>query len=149
MELHQRKNEGLDAEDHYLGGLDQGGGGVALLEAQFADGVGGDDGGDVLLADAEGDLCEKAAVFDGYDAADELIAAGDFAEGAAAFGDVATIEFFGDEAVDFRFGDAVMAAGSFGGFEFAAVDPLFESGIADAEDVCGFARGEKALHRIT
>ena len=39
-----------------------------------------------------------------------------------------------------------MAAGSFGGFEFAAVDPLFERGIADPEDVGGFARGEETLH---
>ena len=42
-----------------------------------------------------------------------------------------------------------MAARSFGGFEFAAVDPLFEGGIADAEDVCGFARGEETLHWFT
>ena len=39
-----------------------------------------------------------------------------------------------------------MAAGSFDGFEFAAIDPLFESGIADAEDVGGFAWWEETLH---
>jgi len=40
----------------------------------------------------------------------------------------------------------VVASGSFGGFEFAAVDPLFQRGVADAEDVGGFAGGEKSLH---
>src|SRR5579871_256042 len=139
----------LDSKDHDFGGFDEGGGAFAGFEAHFAGGVGGDERGDLLFTDAEGDLGEEAVVFDGDDAADELIAAGDFAEGAAAFGDFATFERFGDEAVDFGFGDAMMAAGSFGGFEFAAVDPLFEGGIADTEDVCGFARGEETLHGIT
>ena len=135
-----------DAEDHDFGGFDEGGGAFAGFEAHFAGGVGGDERGDVLFANAKSDLCEEAVVFYGDDAADELIAAGDFAEGAATFGDIAAVEGFGDEAVDFGFGDAMMAAGSFGGFEFAAVDPLFEGGIADAKDVGGFARGEETLH---
>jgi len=135
-----------DAEDHDFGGFDEGGGAFTRFEAHFAGGVGGDERSDLLLTDTERDLGEEAVVFDGDDAADELIAAGDFAEGAAAFGDIAPFEGFGDEAVDFGFGDAMMAAGSLGGFEFAAVDPLFESGIADAEDVGGFARGEETLH---
>ena len=42
-----------------------------------------------------------------------------------------------------------MTTGSFGGFEFAAVDPLFESRVADAEDVGGFARSEESLHEFT
>ena len=137
-----------DAEDHDFGGFYQSGGAFAGLEAEFAGSVGSDDGGDVLFADAECDLCEEAAVFDVDDAADELVAAGDFAKFAAARGDVAAFEFFGDEAIDFGFGDTMMAAGSLGGFEFAAVDPLFESGIADAEDVCGFARSEESLHEF-
>src|SRR5882724_3524486 len=137
---------GSDAEDHDFGGFDEGGGAFAGLEAEFARGVGGDERGDLLFADAERNLGEESVVFDGDDAADELIAAGDFAEGAAMFGNIAAFERFGDEAVDFRFGDAVVAAGSFGGFEFAAIDPLFEGGIADAEDVGGFARWEETLH---
>ena len=140
---------GSDAEDHDFGGFDEGGGAFAGLEAEFAGGVGGDERSDLLFADAESDLGEEAVVFDGDDAADELIAAGDFAEGAAAFGDIAAVEGFGDEAIDFGFGDAMMATGSLGGFEFAAVDPLFESGIADAEDVGGFAWWEETLHGFT
>jgi hypothetical protein len=137
-----------DAEDHDFGGFDEGGSAFARLEAHFAGGVGGDERGDVLFSDAKGDLGEEAVVLDGNDAADKLIAAGDFAEFAAASSDVATFEFLGDETIYFGFGDAVMAAGSFGGFEFAAVNPLFEGGIADAENVCGFARSEESLHEI-
>jgi len=137
-----------DAEDHDFGGFYQSSSAFAGLEAEFAGGVGGDDARDLLFADAERDLREEAAVFDGHDAADELIAAGNLAEFAATGGDVAAIEFCGNEAVDFRFGDTVVAAGSLGGFEFAAVDPLFEGGIADAENVCGFAWSEESLHEF-
>jgi len=137
-----------DAEDHDFGGFYQGGGALAGLEAEFAGGVGGDDARDVLLADAEGDLSEEAAEFDVDDATYQLVAAGDFAEFTAARVDIAAFEFFGNEAVDFGFGDAMVAAGGFGGFEFAAVDPLFEGGIADAKNVCGFARSEESLHEF-
>ena len=139
---------GSDAEDHDFGGFDEGGGAFAGLEAHFAGGVGGDERSDMLFTDAERNLGEETVVFYSDDAADKLIAARDFAEGATAFRDVAAFERFGDEAVDFGFRDAVMAAGSFGGFEFAAVDPLLEGGVTDAEDDCGFARSEKSLHEF-
>ena len=103
----------------------------------------------VLLADAESDLGEEAAEFYFDDAADELIASGDFAKGATARTDFAAIEFLRNQAINFGFGDAMVAARSFGGFEFATVNPLLESGIADAEDVCRFARGEETLHGFT
>jgi len=88
----------------------------------------------VLLADVESDLREEAAVFDGGDAADKLVAAADFAEIAAARGGFATVKRCGNEAVDFRFRDAVVATGGFRGFEFAAIDPLFQRRVADAKD---------------
>ena len=138
---------GSDAEDHDFGGFDQSGDAFAGLEAHFLRGVGGDDGGDMLLADGEGDLREQAAVFDGGDAADELVASADFAEIATAGGGFAAVQGGRNEAVDFGFGDAVVAAGGFRSFEFAAVDPLFQRGIADAEDVGGFAWGEESLHK--
>lgn len=101
----------------------------------------------MLLADGESDLREEAAVLDGGNAADELVAAADFAEIAAAGCGFAAADGCGYEAVDLGFGDAVVATGSFGGFELAAVDPLFQRGIADAEDVGGFSGGEEFLHK--
>jgi hypothetical protein len=103
----------------------------------------------VLFADGESDLREEAAVFDGGDAANELVASADFAEIAAAGGGFASVEGCGNEAVDFGFGDAVVAAGGLGGFEFAAVDPLLQRGVADAEDVGSFAWGKESLHGIS
>jgi len=100
----------------------------------------------VLLADGQRDLREEAAVFDGGNAADELIASADFAEIAAARGGFASVEGCGNEPVNFGFGDAMVAARGFGGFELAAIDPLFQRGVADAEDVGGFAGGEESLH---
>jgi hypothetical protein len=141
--------ERLDAEDHDFGGFDEGGGAIAGLEAHFFGGVGGDNRSDLLFADAKGDLGEEAAELDGDYSTDELVAAGDFAEAAAAGGGFSSVEGLGDKTVDFGFGNAMMAAWSFGGFEFAAIDPLFERGIADAENVGGFARGEKTLHGFT
>ena len=135
-----------DAQDHDFGGFDEGGGAVTGLEAKFPGGVRRDDGSDVLLADGERNLGKQAAKFHFKHAADELIASADSAEVAAASFEAAAFEFSGDEAVDFAFGDAVVATGSLDGLNFFAIDPLFEGGIADAQDVGGFARGEKFLH---
>src|SRR2546430_16842456 len=52
-----------DAEDHDFGGFDEGGGTFAGLEAEFARGVGGDERGDLLFADAERNLGEEGGVF--------------------------------------------------------------------------------------
>ena len=46
-------DRGLDADDHDLGGFDEGAGGLAFAELHLAGGVGGDDGGDLLVADLE------------------------------------------------------------------------------------------------
>src|SRR5262249_54500997 len=92
---------GSDAEDHDFCGFDEGGGAFTGFEAHFSGRVGGDERSDVLFADAESDLGEEAAEFNVGDAADELIAAGDFAKFATASGNFAAIEFGGNEAVDF------------------------------------------------
>ena len=54
----------LHADDHHLGGFDEGGGGLAFAELHFAGGVGGDDGGDALVGDLEDDLGEQARDLD-------------------------------------------------------------------------------------
>src|SRR5581483_8095201 len=88
------------------------------LEAHFLCGVRGNDGGDVLFADREGDLREKIAIFDGQHAADQLIAAADFAKAASARFDCTAVELLGKHAVNFTLRDAVMAAGGLSGADF-------------------------------
>jgi hypothetical protein len=129
-----------DAQNHYFGGLDQRRSALARLEAHFFGSVSGDYRRDVLFADRERDLREQTAVLDFHDTADQLVAAANFAEIDAARADVSTLQFFGNEAIDFAFGNTVVAAGRFCSADFVMVDPLFQGGIADAEDVRGFAR---------
>jgi hypothetical protein len=130
-----------DTEQHHLSGFDQGGDGFAFFQAEFAGGVGGDDGGDDLAADGEAHLGEEAFDFEIDDTADELIAAADGAHHLAlrSFGAPGFVE----ERVEFRFGNAVVTAGGFDGFQLAAIDPLLDGGIGDTETHRGFARGEK------
>ncbi len=97
----------------------------------------------MLAADGESDLGHEAIDFDLNDAADELVAARNFAEVFAAGGDRLFVAGTVEEAVEFGFGDAVVAAGGFDGFDFLFVDPLLESGVTDAEDFRGLARGNE------
>ena len=68
---------GLGAADHDFSGFDESECLVAGLEGEFADGVGGDDGGDVLVAEVEDDFGEEAFDGDFEDGAEELVAAAD------------------------------------------------------------------------
>jgi len=133
-----------DTEHHDLSGFDQGGDRLAFFQAQLAGGVGGDDGGDDLAADGEADLGEQAFDFEVDNAADELIAAADGAHHLAlrSFGASGFVE----EGVEFRFGNAIVAARRFDGLQLAAIDPLLDGRIRDAKAHCGFARGEKRGH---
>ena len=67
----------LRPDDHDLGGLDEGGGGVAFLEGELARGVSGDDRRDALVADGEDDLREEAFDLDLRDSAEKLVSAAD------------------------------------------------------------------------
>lgn len=60
--------------DHDFGGFDEGYGGVAGFEGEFADSVGGDDSGDALVADGEDDFGQQAVDDDLCDGAEELVA---------------------------------------------------------------------------
>src|SRR5262249_34498681 len=103
-------------------------------------------GSDMLFANCQSDLGEQAAVLDIHDPADQLVAATDLAESATTGGDVAALELLGNQTVDFAFGYAVVAAGRFRRADFAMVDPLLEGRIADAQNICGFTRGQQSLH---
>src|SRR5271163_5126408 len=139
----REKNERLKADDHDFGGFHEGGDRLAFLQAQLAHRIGGDDGSDPLAADGEGHLSDQAADFDVGDAPDELVAAADVAKIAAPFRDVPVLGGAIQEAVHFFFGNAMVAAGGFHGANFLLIDPLFQRGIADSEDLGGVAWGEE------
>ncbi len=133
-----------DTEHHDFGRFDQRGDGLAFFEAHLSRGVGGNDGGDDLAADGKTHLGEEAFDFQLDNAADELIAAADGAHHLALRG-FRTLRLK-QQRVEFRFRDAVVATRSFDGLEFAAVDPLFDGGIGDAEPQSRFTRGEEGRH---
>jgi len=124
----------LRPDNHHLGGFDEGGGSIALLEGELAGGVGGDDGGNALVAGGEDDFGEEALNLDLRDGADELVPAAD------ARGDgLGSGEEFGESAG----GDAMVTAWGFDGLDAAGEDPVFEGGIAHAEPFGGLTRGEE------
>ena len=100
----------------------------------------------MLFADGQGDLGKQAAIFYGDHTANQLISPADFAVIRAARADIAALQRFGNESIDFGFRDAVMAAGSLRGFNLAVIDPLLQCGIADTENIRGFAGRQKSLH---
>ena len=102
---------------------------------------------DVLLADGQGDLRQKPAIFDLDYPADQLVAAADFPELVATQTNVPALQFFRNQPVDFAFRYAVMASRSFGRFDFAAVNPLLQCGIADSQNVRCFTRRQQPLHK--
>jgi len=126
-------------EDHDLGGLDQGGDGLALLETHFTDGICGDDGGNALAADGKRDLRHEAHRLDLRNPADELISSTDFAEVGAPLADVAGFGCAVKKLIDLLFRDTMVTASGFDCANLSLVDPLFERGIANAEDLSGFA----------
>src|ERR1700761_6108337 len=130
------------AFDHDVSRFDEGGCGLALAELHLAGGVGGDDGGDALIADLEDDLGKQTGNLHVDDLADELIASADAAEAVARDLGVASGTRL-HHRLEGGLRDAVMAAGGRDGLELAGDDPLFEGGIADAEGCSGFAGFEK------
>jgi len=137
--LLQRPN--LSAEDHYFRGLYERSGGVANPEAHFIDGVGGDDCSDGLPADGKRDLRHESVGFDLRDAPNKLVAPADAAEGLAAFGNRTSFGFAIQELVNFWLRYAVVASGGLHGVNLAFVNPLFQRGVTDTEDLGRFARG--------
>ena len=126
-------------EDHDFRRLDQGGDGLALLEAHFTDGIRGDDRGNALAADGKRDLRHQPHGLDLGDAADELISSTDFAEVGAPLADVAGFGCAVEKLIDLLFRDTMVTASGLDCANLSLVDPLFKRGIANAEDLSGFA----------
>src|SRR5882757_7070894 len=134
------------AEDHDFGRFDQRGGALSRLKPEFLRGIGGNDGGNVLLADRQRDLGQQAAKFDGHDAPDQLVSPADLPQIATPSLDVAALQLPREQAIDFAFRDAVVPAGGFYRLEFAAVNPLLQGGVADAQNIRRFSRRQMLLH---
>src|SRR5579863_8314744 len=140
--------------DHHLGRFDEGGGRLARLQAEVADGVAGDDGRDRLTADVERHLAEQADRLDPGDAPDELIAPADevlepgfhhasrvASRCPAASGLPATAAALAEQqAVNLRPRDPVMSARGLHGLDPPAINPLLEGGIAHTQLLRGFAQ---------
>lgn len=129
----EQRRVALQPDDHDLGGFYKGGDGLALFQAHFANGIGGDDGRNPLAAYRNCNLSEQAADLDVGNTPDELIAAADAPKIGAPVGNVSALGCAIEEAVNFFFGDAVMAARGLHRADFLLVDPLFHRGIADPE----------------
>ena len=130
------------AKNHYLGRFDQGGDGLALLEAHLANCVRRDNGRNALTANRERHLGHQPLSFDIRDAADQLIPSAHFSEIVAALAHVAGFGCAIQKLVDLLLRNAMVAAGSFDCSNLAFVDPLFERGIADAQDLGRFTGRE-------
>ena len=96
----------------------------------------------MLTTDGEGHLRHEPLCLDIGHAADELVTAADPAEIGAPLADIAGVTGTVEKSVDLLFGDAMVAAGGLDRSNFALVDPLFEGGIADAQNLGGFAGRE-------
>ena len=68
------------AQNHHLGGLDEGSRGLAWLEVHFTSRACRDDRSDLLIAYRDFDLRHEAAYADSVDSSDELIASADAAD---------------------------------------------------------------------
>jgi hypothetical protein len=136
------------ARDHHLGGLDNRHCIIATPELQLADGVGGDDGGKRLIADSQTDLSEQAVDPHFIDEAPEAIAAAQrHDQSGRAISPVgmkvARWGLPGEQSLDFRVRQAVMSAVGFCGANLSLMDPLLQSGVADAHAIGGGSYGEK------
>jgi len=138
----------LDAFDHHFSGFDEGGGCVALLQVHLADGVGGDDGGDLLVAEGNDHLGKETINLHVDDMTDELVAAGDAAIALAGLaGGAGGVHL--EERFEGGLVDPVVAAGGQDRGQLAGEDPLFHGGVADAEHRSGFAglqEGQRVGH---
>src|SRR5580658_3071359 len=81
--------EGLQPDDHDFGGFHERCDRLAFFQAQLADSVCSDDGGNALPSDGERHLRYEAVNFYVGDATDELVATADAAKVCASFGNVA------------------------------------------------------------
>src|SRR5437016_3914701 len=113
----------LHADDHHFGGLDQGGGRLALLQIYLTHCAGGDQRCDQLPSYRQGHLSYQSADAHIHDAAHELVAPAD-----ALVRDPALVLVMAagavEQAVNLGLRDAVMSTRRLHRAQLAMVDPL-------------------------
>jgi len=120
------------AQNHHLGGLDEGRRGLAWLEVHFTSRACRDDRSDLLIAYRDFDLRHEAAYADSVDSADELIASAHAADHILPlfFRSAASLE---KQLVHFALRDAVVASSGLDAADLPLVNPLFDGWKADPE----------------
>src|SRR5258708_28563109 len=108
--------------------------------------MGGNDGGNVLLADRQSDLREQPAEFNRHHTSDQLVAPADLAKISPPRFNVSVTQLFRKQAVDIALRHAMVASRCFYRLDLSVIDPLFQVGIADAENVGGFPGRQELLH---
>src|SRR5262249_7912785 len=120
-------------DDHHFSGLHERRCHHALGQSHLPGGIGSDDRSDLLIADTEGYLGQQPIDLQIQDSADELVAPADATESLASLGNRAALSNGSEIFVYFRFGNAMVSAGCKHRLQLPAIDPLFNSGIADAK----------------
>lgn len=92
-----------------------------------------------MATDGERYLGHQSLCLDIRDTADELIPATDPAEIVAALLNIASFAGAIEKFIDLLFRDAMVTTGGFDRSDLALIDPLFEGGIADAQNLGRFA----------
>ena len=93
----------------------------------------------MLYSDGKCNLRHEAHRLDFRDTANELISPADLAEITASLADVAGLGCAVKKLIDLLFWDTMVTASGLDGANLHLVDPLLERGIANAEDLSGFA----------
>jgi len=138
--LEMKTGLGSGAADHDLRGFDEGDRGVTGFQGQVAGAVGGDDGGDALVADGEDHLGEKAVDDDFNNSAEELVTAADSSR--TGFW-MSRQSGMGQKLHECIERNPVVASRGLDRADARGEDPVFESGVADANFVGGLAWREQ------
>lgn len=136
---HGTLSDAADPLDHDVGGLDERGRRITLLQLQFSSGVGGDDRRDPLIADREHYLSQQSHDPQVGNLAGQLVSSADAAIAfPGSWGGLFPVSC--EKGLQSGLGDAVMSARRPERLQFAAQDPLFDGGIANAEQPGGISR---------
>src|ERR1700677_3648465 len=143
----EQRRIALHPDDHDLGGFYQGRDGLAVFQAHFPDGIGGDDGRNPLATDGKRNLGHQAADLDVGNTPDELVPAADASKVRATLRNFLTFRRPIQKSIDFLLRNSVMAARRLHRANLFLIYPLFQCGVADSQYLCSIARREQFVCR--